>query len=89
MIDGIIRDLITRPSLALYLARRFEMLDVHEQHHFYTRPGRMPVVHSPISDKPIQVMEVKVRVRFVELYNMWVGVLLGLALLVRYCFVFV
>ena len=66
MIDGIIRDLITRPSLALYLARRFEMMSVHEQHHFYTRPGRMPVVHSPISDKPIQVMEVIVCAGFVD-----------------------
>ena len=34
------------------------MLNVHEQHHFYTRPGRMPVVHSPISDRPFQVMVV-------------------------------
>ena len=34
------------------------MMSVHEQHHFYTRPGHLPVVHSPISDKPFQVMKV-------------------------------
>ena len=34
------------------------MMSVHEQHHFYTRPGHLPVVHSPISDKPFQVMRV-------------------------------
>ena len=56
MIDGVFRDLITRPSLALYLARRYEMMSVHELHYFYTRPGHLPVVHSPISDKPFQVI---------------------------------
>ena len=50
------RDLITRPSLALYLARRYEMMSVQELHYFYTRPGHLPVVHSPISDKPFQVI---------------------------------
>ena len=58
LIDGVIRDLITRPSLALYLARRYEMMSVHELHYFYTRPGHLPVVHSPISDKPFQVIRV-------------------------------
>ena len=33
-------------------------MSVHKQHHFYTRPGHLPVVHSPISDKPFQVMRV-------------------------------
>ena len=34
------------------------MMSVHELHHFYTRPGHLPVVHSPISDKPFQVIRV-------------------------------
>ena len=34
------------------------MMSVHELYHFYTRPGHLPVVHSPISDKPFQVIRV-------------------------------
>ena len=34
------------------------MMSVHELHYFYTRPGHLPVVHSPISDKPFQVIRV-------------------------------
>ena len=40
------------------------MMSVHKLHYFYLRPGHLPVVHSPISDKPFQVIIVVISLVF-------------------------